>query len=175
MLTRRALLVGAGAVASASALAACATAPSTDGVTAKKPDQAPLHGLVDWNGGAVTVPKILGAVTIVDFWASWCGPCRQAMRYMDQLYRTYKADGLSMIGVCVDDDPQAGRRFWALERPHFQVAWDPSGEVRERFSVASLPTTVLFDPQGFLVQRSEGFDPADHRLLEEQVHRLLRT
>ena len=166
MITRRGLLTLGGA-----ALAGCATAAPK----AAKGTQAPLHGLTDFGGQPVVVPVILGHVTIVDFWASWCGPCRQAMRYMDQLYRTYKADGLEMIGVCVDDNPQEGRRFWALERPHFQVAWDAGGEVRERFSVLSLPTTVLFDPQGFLVQRNEGFDPADHRLLEEQVHRLLRT
>jgi thiol-disulfide isomerase/thioredoxin len=172
---RRELLVGAGAIAFT---AACA---STDKITAAKKggkDEAPLHGLADFTGKPLDetdVPKILGHVTVVDFWASWCGPCRQAMRYMDQLYRTYKGDGLEMIGVCVDEDPKLGRQFWALERPHFPVGWDASGEVRERFSVLSLPTTVLFDPQGFLVQRSEGFDPADHRLLEEQVHRLLRT
>ena len=169
--------MGAGAVvaggvvaAGLSSLAACAAAKPV-----LNKDDPPLKGLTDFEGKPAVVPAILGHVTIVDFWASWCGPCRQAFRYMDQLYRTYKSDGLEMIAVCVDDDAEAGRRFWALTRPHFPVAWDPGGEVRERFSVLSLPTTVLFDPKGFLVQRNEGFDPADHRLLEEYVHRLLRT
>ncbi len=169
-LSRRAFF----ALAGGAVLAGCATEAGADKKQGAKV-QPPLHGLTDFSGGAIDVPKILGQVTIVDFWASWCGPCRAAMRYMDQLYRTYKADGLEMIGVCVDDDPVAGRRFWASARPHFPVGWDGGGEVRERFSVLSLPTTVLFDPRGFVVQRNEGFDLADHRLLEEQVHRLLRT
>ena len=111
---------------------------------------------------------------MIDFWASWCAPCRQAFPHLDQLYRTYSGDGLTMMGVCVDDDPAAGRRFWAATRPRFPVGWDPGGEIRERFGVASLPTTVLLDQGGFVVQRNEGFDPADHRILEENVHRLLR-
>ncbi len=167
--TRRALLVAAGAAGVASGVA-CVTPPE-----AEKPRVHPLTGLLDFAGTTITPPRILGAVTIVDFWASWCGPCRQAFRHMDQLYRTYKGDGLDMIAVSVDDDAQAARRFWAMAKPRFPVAWDGGGEVRERFSVSALPTTVLFDPNGFLVQRNEGFDPADHRLLEEHVHRLLRS
>jgi thiol-disulfide isomerase/thioredoxin len=153
------------------ALAACATADAP----ADKPRVHPLTGLLDFGGQPVVLPKVLGAVTIIDFWASWCAPCRQAFRHMDQLYRTYLGDGLEMLAVSVDDDAQAARRFWAMARPRFPVAWDGGGEVRERFHVLTLPTTVLFDPSGFLVQRNEGFDPADHRLLEEHVHRLLRS
>jgi thiol-disulfide isomerase/thioredoxin len=163
--TRRSLLL-----AGAGASIACATPPVVE-----KERVHPLTGLLDFTGTTITPPRILGAVTIVDFWASWCAPCRQAFRHMDQLYRTYKGDGLDMIAVSVDDDAQAARRFWAMSKPRFPVAWDGGGEVRERFSVSALPTTVLFDPNGFLVQRNEGFDPADHRLLEEHVHRLLRA
>lgn len=169
--TRRALLTaGVAGVVGVGLASACVTPPQ-----AEKPLVHPLTGLLDFAGRPITPPRILGAVTIVDFWASWCGPCRQAFRHMDQLYRTYKGDGLDMIAVSVDDDVQAARRFWAMAKPRFPVAWDGGGEVRERFSVSALPTTVLFDPNGFLVQRNEGFDPADHRLLEEHVHRLLRA
>jgi thiol-disulfide isomerase/thioredoxin len=172
---RRALLggllgtvVGGGALA----LGACATSPPPVGDG--KP-QHPLTGLLTLDGEPLaSPPKILGKVTIVDFWASWCGPCRQAFRYMDQLYRTYQGDGLEMIAVSVDDDVVAAKRFWSAARPRFPVAWDGGGEVRERFSVLSLPTTVLFDSDGMIVQRNEGFDTVDHRLLEEQVHRLLK-
>ena len=171
MITRRQLLIGGGALLTVGAGvgAGCTTIPEPD-----KPLVHPLTGLSDFAGAPVETPRILGTVTIVDFWASWCGPCRQAFRYMDQLYRTYQGDGLEMIGVSVDEDAVAAKRFWAMAKPRFPVAWDGGGEVRERFSVSSLPTTVLFDPQGFLVQRNEGFDPADHRILEEHVHRLLR-
>lgn len=164
-LRRRTFLLGG------AALVGCATAP----VSPEAPQRAGLlEGLTDFGGAAIEPPAVLGNVTLLDFWASWCAPCRQAFRYMDQLYRTYAGDGLSMMAVCVDDDGVAGRRFWAAARPRFPVAWDARGGVRQRFGVVSLPTTVLLDRNGFLVQRNEGFDPAEHRILEEQVHRLLR-
>lgn len=166
-LLRAALGVGAGAVGGA--LAACATtAPQAPSST------HPLAGLLDFAGSPVEPPALVGAVTVVDFWASWCGPCRQGFRYLDQLYRTYRGDGLQMVGVSVDDNPQDARRFWSVARPRFLCAWDGAGDLRERFGVLSLPTTMLFDADGQLVQRSEGFDPVDHRLLEEQIRRLLR-
>jgi cytochrome c biogenesis protein CcmG, thiol:disulfide interchange protein DsbE len=166
MWTRRAFLLGTGA-----SLVACATPPPPTATQATHP----LEGLADFEGNNVEPPKILGAVTLIDFWASWCGPCRQAFRHLDQLYRTYEGDGLVMLGVSIDEDPKAAKRFWAAARPKFPVAWDAAGGIRERFSVTQLPTTMLFDDQGFVVDRNEGFDPADHRILEEHVHRLLRS
>ncbi len=164
-LSRRSFLV-----AGAGALAACATPPQPVPLG----NVHPLTGIVDFDGVALPVPPMLGSVILIDFWASWCAPCRQAFPHLDQLYRTYAGDGFQLLGISVDDDPAAARRFWASMRPRFQVAWDKSGAVRERFHVQSLPTTMLFDPDGMIVQRNEGFDLADHRILEEQVHRLLR-
>jgi thiol-disulfide isomerase/thioredoxin len=162
-----------GAAGSAT-LFGCGTTPEAPPEPQPPPEQL-LEGLSNFEGGVVDAPKLYGAVTLLDFWASWCGPCRQAFPRLDQLYRTYAGDGLQMMGVCVDDDAVAGRRFWAAMRPRFPVAWDRGGDVRRRFGVSQLPTTVLLDDQGMLVQRNVGFDLADHRLLEEHVHRLLRS
>ena len=55
-----------------------------------------FDGIADLTGAPVEPPDLLGRVTVIDFWASWCGPCRQAFRYLDQLYRTYRGDGLQL-------------------------------------------------------------------------------
>jgi thiol-disulfide isomerase/thioredoxin len=149
---------------------ACAAAPP-------KPVSIPAHplqGLTDFDGVALSsVPPILGrTATLVDFWASWCAPCRMAFPHLDQLYRTWAGRGLDVIGISVDDDPRAARRFAAGFRPHFPLAWDANADVRERFAVSSLPTQVLLDGQGLIVARNVGFDLADHRAVEEQVRRL---
>ena len=165
-LTRRGFLAGG-----AAALAACATPPVQDD------DGAPAHplaGIARFDGTEISPPPLEGKVTVVDFWASWCAPCRTAFPYLDQLHRTYVGEGLQVLGVSVDDDPVSGKRFAAMLRPRFVVAWDPSGAVRERFQVGGLPTTVLLDSGGRLATRSEGFDAAHHRNLEDHVRRLLR-
>ena len=162
---RRAFMV------SALALAGCPAAPVRDQT---RPDN-PLEGLTDWSGDAIEAPKLLGRVTLVDFWASWCGPCRQAFLYLNQLRGTYSPDELGMWAISVDEDPAAGRAFAARFRASFDVAWDPSGAIRERFLVQGLPTTLLIDNEGRLVHRTQGFDRRGHALVESQIFRLLRS
>lgn len=173
-LSRRRLLSSL-ALGSFGAAVGCAStpAPTTDG------SQHPLAGLLDFAGAALPEDPplpILGApATVIDFWASWCGPCRPSFRHLDQLYRTFLPRGLSMIAVSVDDDPVAAKRFWAQHRPRFPVAWDGNAVVRERFGVVGLPTTLLLDEAGSIVVRSTGFDLNEHRYLEEQVRRLVQV
>lgn len=178
MITRRRLLSSAalGVVGLGAAGVGCAATPEA---VADGKDAHPLAGLMDFEGVVLAQDPILPILgkpaTIIDFWASWCGPCRPSFRHLDQLYRTFLPRGLEMVAVSVDDDPVAAKRFWAQHRPRFPVAWDGNAVVRERFGVVSLPTTVLLDEMGSIVVRSTGFDENEHRYLEEQVRRLVQV
>jgi thiol-disulfide isomerase/thioredoxin len=166
---RRALTLGTMALATTAGCTGPAPARP-----APSPDDHPLSGLTDFEGNALPPPTLTGRVTVLDFWASWCAPCRVEFRYLDQLYQTFRKDGLALLGVSIDDDPRAAENFRAFSRPHFPVGWDASGAIRERFQVVSLPTTILVDTKGQIAYRKTGFTPDDHRFLEDHVRRMLR-
>jgi cytochrome c biogenesis protein CcmG, thiol:disulfide interchange protein DsbE len=170
--TRRGFLSGAAALSTA----ACVPQQPLVSRTAKPdPSSHPLDDLLSFDGLPLEPPAFAGHITVVDFWASWCGPCRQAFRHLDQLYRTYKSQGLQMWAVSLDENPQAGRGFVARLRPGFTTAWDHKGLVSTRFSVLSLPTTVLLDDKGQVVHRVTGFELSAHKTLESHVRGLVAS
>ena len=176
-LQRRQVLRGAAAGLSlagmgASSMLGCASdPPPVDEV----PHAHPLEGLQTMAGDPAPLPRMIHEVTLIDFWASWCAPCRDAFRYLDQLYRTFVGDGLTMVAISVDETLPDARNFAARMRVHFPLAWDPEGKIRGRFLVENLPTTVLLDANARVIHRHSGFDLQNHRILEEHVRRLVRN
>lgn len=133
----------------------------------------PLAGLRDFAGHKIPLPPLHESVVLLDFWASWCGPCRHSFRYLDRMYRTYAGAALQVWAISLDDDAADAQRFLARTRPRFPVAWDATHQLRNRFRVSSLPTSALLDKDGRLVTRHEGFDPQSQRRLEGSLRTLL--
>ena len=112
-------------------------------------------------------------MVLVDFWASWCGPCRQALPAYEQLRRDYAARGFEVIGVNVDRHPRD--RETALKALHLsypQVA-DAEGALAERYEVAGMPASYLLDRHGLVRQVHVGFEPKDMEPLRQAVAQLL--
>ena len=116
----------------------------------------------------------LGQVVVINFFASWCVPCREALPAMDRMYRQYKHQGLEVLAVSVDEDPNDALSIVAQLRPRFEIAWDPYGDVQTEFGVNTLPTTVLLDERGEILLRLIGYTEENHQLLVHQVNMLLQ-
>jgi thiol-disulfide isomerase/thioredoxin len=108
--------------------------------------------------GDVSLESFRGKAVLVDFWASWCGPCRQSFPWMNGLQKKYGDKGLAIVAVNLDKDRDLASNFLAEVPAAFTVAFDPSGRAAESYKVKAMPTTFLVSPDGKLLLTHAGFD-----------------
>jgi thiol-disulfide isomerase/thioredoxin len=116
-----------------------------------------------------------GKVVLVDFWASWCEPCRQSFPWMARMRQQYGPQGLVVVTVDLDEDRDAAARFLA-EQPGaavFEQLFDPQGHLAEAYGLSVMPSSLLFDRQGRPVHRQEGFRAEDAGAYEQRIVSLL--
>ena len=114
-----------------------------------------------------------GKVVYLDFWASWCGPCKQSFPWMENLKDTYGRQGLAVIAVNLDMDRADADKFLDRFRPTFEVRFDPKGELAALYKVRAMPSSVLIDRHGVARFTHEGYRPVDGAAYEAQVQELL--
>jgi thiol-disulfide isomerase/thioredoxin len=100
-------------------------------------------------------------MTLLDFWASWCGPCRQSVPDLRALQRAYGSDQLEVISVNEDKNEAAGRSFASESGMNWEVQYDPEGETSRQYGVHAFPTFILMDSNGREVHRFVGEDPGE--------------
>jgi thiol-disulfide isomerase/thioredoxin len=137
---------------------------------------APALGGTALDGQPLDLEKLRGRVIVLDFWATWCAPCVQAMPGLQKLSEKYANQPVSIIGVTLDSKNAEGKvkSFLADKKFTFRQFHDPQGEVGRSFKVQSLPTTVLLDKQGVVQAVHIGAGPGLHEELEKQLERLLK-
>jgi cytochrome c biogenesis protein CcmG, thiol:disulfide interchange protein DsbE len=124
-------------------------------------------------GGLLNLAQFKGQVVYLDFWASWCAPCRESFPWMNRLQSELGHDGLVVIAVNVDRERADADRFLREHPVHFRIVYDPDGLLPERFGVRGMPTSFLIARDGQVQSRHEGFLLRDRDALTQQVRALV--
>jgi len=126
------------------------------------------------DGREVRLPARGARVTIVDFWATWCEPCRDQIPFLGKLAADYRAEGVEVYAVSFDKNRAAVEEFVARTSAGFPVLWDKGGgALAEKLDVTRLPTTMLIDRAGVVRAVHLGYDRAAGEELEREVRRIL--
>ncbi len=109
---------------------------------------------------AAPLKAYAGRVVYVDFWASWCGPCAQSFPWLNRMQAKY-GDRLSIVAVNLDTDSAAAKDFLSRHPAHFDVLYDPAGQLAERYRIGGMPSAVILGADGAVVHQHSGFRDAD--------------
>jgi cytochrome c biogenesis protein CcmG/thiol:disulfide interchange protein DsbE len=143
------------ALLAVAALAGCATPASP------KPD-VPQFALTSLEGKTVAMKDLAGKVVIVDFWATWCGPCREEIPHLNELYSEHKGKGLEIVGISMDSDGTDGVKDFARQfRIQYPIVMGDE-KVAESFGgIMGLPTTFIIDRKGRIAKKYIGLPPGE--------------
>ena len=117
--------------------------------------------------------ELKGKVMLVDFWASWCVPCRHSFPWMNDMQKRYGAQGLQIIGVNLDDDKRAADKFLKETPANFTLRFDPTGALARKFDVQTMPSSYLLDASGNVIATHFGFKVGDADAYEAQIKKAL--
>jgi thiol-disulfide isomerase/thioredoxin len=124
---------------------------------------------------ALNLERFRGKVVLVDFWASWCEPCRHSFPWLNAMQAKYGERGLVIIGVNVDRARTDADRFLRDVPADFQIVYDPTGSLAARYDVPGMPSSYVIGPNGEVVNRHIGFRNALRDEREAELQKLLET
>lgn len=164
MLTRwtRFGLLAASAVILASAAGAAVDPP------------APAFSLPARGGATIDLAQYKGQVVMINFWASWCVPCRQEMPLLDSIYKKYKPLGFTLLSVNVEPEQKDAESFLKQTPVTFPVVFDAKSKVSGLYNVQGMPTTVFVDRKGNVRLMHVSYKSGDENLYMDQIRTLLR-
>jgi peroxiredoxin len=160
------------ATSMAGLLALCTAAAAL--ATVAPQASAPDFTLRTADGHNLRLHEQRGQVVLVNFWASWCGPCKQEMPHLNRLYDKYRASGFVLLGVNVDDDPRAASGTAARLGLRFPVLLDAEKTVSRLYDLGSMPATVLIDRDGRVRYLHRGYREGVEEDYERQIRELVK-
>jgi thiol-disulfide isomerase/thioredoxin len=110
-----------------------------------------------------------GKLVYLDFWASWCGPCKKSFPWMNDMQKRYGAQGLQVVAVNLDAKKTDALEFLSIVPVGFTIGFDPAGAVARSYGVKGMPSSVLIAPDGRVIAMHEGFNDSDKTELENRI------
>jgi peroxiredoxin len=156
-------------------LAACTDASTPNEVDNKiVGNPAPAFALTSVNTkGSVSMSSLEGQVVIVDFWGTYCEPCKKSFPKLQDLYAKYKGSGLTVVGISEDDDKEGIAAFGSSYGAKFPLVWDESKSVAGKWNPGSMPATFIVDRKGVVRFFHRGYREGEETEIEQQVKTLL--
>ena len=157
-------------------LTALAIAPvlAVSGPSLQAGAPAPAFELNSNTGKAVSLADLKGQIVLVNFWASWCGPCRQEMPILEQLNHQYHNKGVTLIGVNVEPDSAAATAWLKATPVSFPILYDVDSKVSKLYEVQGMPNTVILDRKGVVRYIHRGYSPGAENEYLDQIRTLIR-
>ncbi len=114
-----------------------------------------------------------GQIIYLDFWASWCQPCRKSFSWMNKMQSLYGKENFKVIAINLDESRKKADRFLQQIPANFEVAFDPAGNTAESYNVKAMPSSYIIDKNGNVVHANLGFRGKDEKKLEAQIRGLI--
>lgn len=124
--------------------------------------------------GTISLKQFRGKVVYLDFWASWCVPCRKSFPWMNMMQEKYKSEGLVVLGINLDESKEAAKKFLQQVPANFTIAYDPDGETPGQYHVEVMPTSYVVDRKGNIVLAHRGFKKSQSAEMESKISAILR-
>jgi peroxiredoxin len=137
--------------------------------------KAPHFYLAGLNGEKVQLKALKGKIIFLNFWATWCGPCKEEMPSMEALYQHCKERDFVLLAISIDyGGPEPVRKFIEKNRYHFPVLLDPAGKTLDLFEINKIPATLIIDKNGKMIGRAIGprnwSSPEVFSLIDQMLH-----
>ncbi len=154
--------------------AVLAAALATTSLVGASTSLAPSFTLPSRAGDTVSLAQLKGKVVMLNFWASWCGPCRQEMPLLDQMHKRYSALGFTLVGVNVDANSKDAEEWLNKTPVSFPVLFDRESKVSAMYEVSAMPSTVFIDRKGNVRYLHRGYKAGDEGEYLNQIRALLK-
>lgn len=136
--------------------------------------KAPDFTLKSNTGKNLKLSEFRGQVVLLNFWASWCGPCRQEMPLLDQLQQRYSSLGFTVLGVNVEEDSSKAKAMLKAVPVSFPILFDTQNTVSKKYKVSGMPSTVMIDRDGNMRYLHKGYKAGDEQTYKKWVKQLVR-